>query len=49
MDKHENMDKYICKNGHIKYCPKKLSIDICNICGTKEFQKVNQKHNKGEN
>lgn len=38
--KYEKYDKYICKNGHIKYCEKHLRIDICNICGTKEFTKV---------
>lgn len=43
-DKYKGMDEYVCKNGHTKYCPKNRSIDICNICGTKEFELVDDHH-----
>jgi len=37
ISRYRGLIKYICKNGHTKYCQPYLRIDICNICGTKEF------------
>jgi hypothetical protein len=43
-DKYEGMAKYICKRGHEKYVAKGYEIDICNICGSKEFTLVDDHH-----
>ena len=41
-DRYKGRDKYLCKNGHPKYVEKRLSFDICNICGTTEATKVDR-------
>jgi len=36
-DRYKGMNMFICKHGHVKYSPKHLSPNICNLCGTTTF------------